>query len=680
MIRSAKVLSLVAFVAAVTFAQTSATTSATSGSSGDSKAAAYYNFAMGRLYAELAGSYGNRSDYINKAIEHYRQALRLDPGAGVVFEELADLYVQTGRLRDAIAEAEELLKQKPDNLDARRMLGRIYTRLIGDAQQGKVAEGMLKNAIEQYRKITEAEPSDVESWVMLGRLYRISRDSVEAEKAYNAALKADPDNEDALTGLALLYSDLGDNQKAIEKLTAATERKPNEHTLAALAGAYEQTHDYKTAADVLKRALDLAPDNGRLKRGLAQDLLLSENYDEALKAYNDLAADDPKDAQFRLRIAEIYRQKRDFAKAHEALNRAKRLDPDSIEVRYEEVNLLEAEGTADKAIAALQTILDDTARKSYSAAEAGNRAMLLERLGILYRNAGQYAKAVETFRQIGALGTEAAPRIAVQIIDTYRTAKDWTKAQQEAAAAVKKYPNERMVRMVNASLLADLGKIDEAVAQMRTLLQGDRDRETWMAMAQIYEKGKRWEQMGKALDEAEKLSTSKDDQESIFFMRGAMFERMKNYEASETEFRKVLGLNPDNASALNYLGYMLADRNQRLDEAHEMIKHALDLEPGNGAYLDSLGWVYFRQGKLSDAEGLFVQALEKIGTDPTVHDHLGDVYFKLGKTKDAINQWQASLKAYEAGSQADSDPADYARIAKKLEGAKVKLAKETGNN
>jgi tetratricopeptide (TPR) repeat protein len=160
-------------------------------------------------------------------------------------------------------------------------------------------------------------------------------------------------------------------------------------------------------------------------------------------------------------------------------------------------------------------------------------------------------------------------------------------------------------------------------------------------------------------------------------MRGAMFERMKNYEASEAAFRKVLALNPDNASALNYLGYMLADRNLRLDEAQQMIQHALELEPGNGAYLDSLGWVYFRQGKLNDAEGLFVQALEKIGTDPTVHDHLGDVYFKLGKTKDAINQWQASIKAYESGSQADSDPADVARIAKKLEGAKVKQAKET---
>jgi tetratricopeptide (TPR) repeat protein len=676
MIRTAKALFLVAFVVTASHAQTNASPAPPSGAN-DSKAGAYYNFAMGRLYAELAGSYGNRGDYVNKAIEHYRQALRLDPNAGVVFEELADLYVQTGRLRDAITEAEDLLKQKPDNLEARRMLGRIYTRLIGDSQQGKVAEGMLKNAIEQYKKITDADPSDVESWVMLGRLYRISRDSVEAEKAYNAAIKADPDNEDALTGLALLYSDLGDSKKAIEKLKAATDRNPNEHTLAALAGAYEQMRDYKTAVEVLKRALTVAPDSGRLKRGLAQDLFLSENFDDALKTYNDLATEDPKDAQIQLRIAEIYRQKRDFTKARDALNRAKRLDPDSIEVRYDEVNLLEAEGSADKAIAALQSILDDTARKNYSTPEAANRAMLLERLGILYRNANQYGKAVDAFRQIAALDSQASPRVSVQIIDTYRAAKDWPKAQQEVAAALRKYPDERMIKMVNATLLADMGKVDEAASQVRALLKGDRDRETWLALAQIYEKGKRYDEMGKALDQAEALSTSNDDKETIIFMRGAMLERMKRFDASEAEFRKVLALNPDNASALNYLGYMLADRNIRLDDAQQMVKRALELEPGNGAYLDSLGWVYYRLGKLNDAEGLFVQALEKIGTDPTVHDHLGDVYFKLGKTKDAINQWQASLKEYETGSQADSDPADVARITKKLEGAKVKLAKET---
>jgi predicted negative regulator of RcsB-dependent stress response len=88
--------------------------------------------------------------------------------------------------------------------------------------------------------------------------------------------------------------------------------------------------------------------------------------------------------------------------------------------------------------------------------------------------------------------------------------------------------------------------------------------------------------------------------------------------------------------------------------------------------------VYYRQGKLNEAEGLLVQALDRMTQgDPTVHDHLGDVYFKLGKTKDAITQWQASLKEFQAGAQSDSDPEEIASVGKKLENARVRLAKET---
>ena len=642
------------------------------------KAGAYYNFAMGRLYSELAGAYGNRGDYINKAIEHYRQALKLDPGAAVVFEELTDIYIQTGRLRDAISEAEDLLRQRPDNLEARKMLGRIYTRLIGDPQQGKINEANLKSAIEQYKKITDADAKDAEAWLTLGKLYRVSRDSVEAEKAFKKALDVDPSNDDALTQLALLYSDLGDTRRAIDSLKAATDKAPNERSLAALAGAYEQMRDYKNAADVFKRALEIAPDNSRLKRGLAQNLLMSDDLDGSLKLYQELAAEEPKDPQLRLRISEIYRQKRDFTNARKSLDRARSLDPQSLEVRYDEVNLLEAEGKSEEAITTLRGILDETARKTYSAAETANRSMLLERLGVMHRNANQPAKAVDAFRQIAALDNDASARVAVQVIDTYRLAKDYPNAQKEAAAALKKYPKERLVKMVNASLLADMGKVEDAAALVRTLLGGDRDRDTQLALAQIWEKGKRYDEMGKALDEAEKLSASKDDKETVFFMRGAMLEKQKKFDLAEAEFRKVLQANPNNASALNYLGYMLADRNVRLEEAQRMIQKALEVEPGNGAYLDSLGWVYYRLGKYTEAETLLVQSLEKVGKDPTVHDHLGDTYFKLGKTKDAITQWQLALKDYETGAQADHDAGEIARIAKKLESAKVRLAKETG--
>ena len=674
MIRSAKALLLVVVMGGLSFAQAPAETS---NAPDNNKAGAYYNFAMGRLYAELAGAYSNRNDYVSKAIQHYQEALKLDPSAGIVFEELTDLYIQANRLRDAVTQAEDLLKQNPDNLDARRMLGRIYTRMAGDSQAGKVNEDYLKLAIEQYQKVTAKDAKDAESWVVLGRLYRFANNSPDAEKAYNEALKTDPDNEDALTGLALLYSDVGDTRRAIEKLKAVTDKNPSERTLALLARSYRELRDYKSAAEALERAVALAPDDTRLTAELAEDLFLCNRLDEALRLYQQLAADDPQNPMLPLRISEIYRVKRDFAKARESLDKAKSLDPDSLDVRIDEINLLETEGKANEAIALLKGLLDETARKTYSAADAANRATLLDRLGVFYRSAGQFPQAVEAFRQIAPLEAQSAPRAAVQIIETYRAAKDIESARKEADAALKKYPNERMVQLTHASLLGDLGKIDEAAAEVRGLMKGQDDRDMQLELAQIYEKGKRWADMAPLLDQAEKLSMSDDDKAGVHFIRGAMYERMKKFDAAEEEFRKVLELDSDNAGAMNYLGYMLADRAVRLDEAYQLIKKALDLDPQNGAYLDSLAWVYYRQGKLNEAEGLLVQALDRLGQDATVHDHLGDVYFKLGKTKDAIAQWQASLKVFQTGSQSDSDPEEMASVGKKLESARVRLAKET---
>ncbi len=137
-------------------------------------------------------------------------------------------------------------------------------------------------------------------------------------------------------------------------------------------------------------------------------------------------------------------------------------------------------------------------------------------------------------------------------------------------------------------------------------------------------------------------------------------------------------MNPDNDDALNYLGYMLADRNIRLEEARDMISKAVAREPNSGAYLDSLGWVYFRLNKLPEAEDKLREALRYMSRDPTVHDHLAEVYFREGKIREAIAQWQSSLREYQAGPPSDMDHSEVAKVQKKLEDAKVRLARETG--
>jgi tetratricopeptide (TPR) repeat protein len=216
------------------------------------------------------------------------------------------------------------------------------------------------------------------------------------------------------------------------------------------------------------------------------------------------------------------------------------------------------------------------------------------------------------------------------------------------------------------------------VAETRKLLGGKNDREVYLSLADIYEKSKNFAEMGKAIDAAEKLSETSEEKQNVVFRRGAMYERMKNFSAAEAEFQKVLAINPDNDAALNYLGYMLADRNVRLDEARDMIVKALQREPNSGAYLDSLGWVYFRLNKLPEAEDKLREALQYMSRDPTVHDHLAEVYFREGKIREAIAQWQSSLREYQAGPPSDMDHTEVAKVQKKLEDAKVRLARETG--
>jgi tetratricopeptide (TPR) repeat protein len=631
---------------------------------GQEKAAAYFNFSMAHYYGELAAAYGNRGDYYKQAVDYYKAALKLDPSATFLLEELTDLYVQGNQLKSAISEAESLLK-----------LGRVYMRSIGDSQQGKINEEMVKKSIEQYQIITQKDPSDVESWLTLGRLQRVSQNSVDAEKAFKNALDRDANNEDALTGLAMVYHDLGDTKREIEMLSRVSDKSPN--VLVSMGVAYEQMRDFASAADVFKRALELKPDNVQIKQALAQDLLYSEQYDEALKLYTELAEADPKDSRAPVRLSEIYRQKKMFDKARAELVKAKALDPENLEVLYDEVILLEAEGKSEESITRLRGILDETAKKSYTAQEKESRTMLLDKLAALYREARQYPKAVEALRQIGEVDPQAGGRASANIVETYRIAKDLSAAQAESDAALKKYPKDPVVKATHAYLLADMGKVDQAAAEIKTMLNGEKDRETYIALAEVYEKGKRYAEMEKALDQAQKLSQSKQEQESIYFKRGSMFERMKKYSAAEVEFRKVIEINPKSSSALNYLGYMLADRGERLEEARDMIRKALEIEPNNGAYLDSLGWVNFRLNRLDEAEQNLRRSIEVINGDPTVYDHLGDVYLKEGKIKDAIAQWQLSLKEWEKSTQSEVDPSEVAKVTKKLESARVRLARES---
>jgi tetratricopeptide (TPR) repeat protein len=647
------------------------------------RAAAYYHYTLAHMYEEQVAVYG-RSELANKAIEEYRQAIEADPTSEYLTSGLAELYAKTGRIRDAVLEAQDIIKRDPNNLEARKLLGRIYLRSLGDMQPGNGSQNVLKLAIEQYEQIIKIEPDSVEDHLLLGRLYRLNNDLQKAESEFKTAVKLQPDSEEAVTTLAYLYNEEGDTARATQALSAIPEASRSAKLYSALGYTYEQQKQYKNAIAAYRRAIELDRDNLDAIRGLAQNLLNDGQTDAALEQYKIIAESNPEDAQTYLRMGDIYRRQGKYDLALDSLKKAESMVQDSIEVPYNIAAVYQAQGRYDEAAQVLQDLLNKTEKTdgSYTQGERNNRAVFLERLGTNYRDAGNNQAAIDTFRKMLTLGDENATRGYQQIIDTYREAKQWQQATAAAKEAVQKMPNDRGLRMVLDSQLADMGESDKALKDVHSLLKGTpEDRDVYIAIAQINTRLKHWTDAQEALNKAEELSTKPDEKEYIYFLRGSTFEREKKYDQAEEQFRKVLATDPQNAMTLNYLGYMLADRGVKLDEAVTLIKKAVDLEPSNGAYLDSLGWAYFKIGKLDLAEEKLVKASQQpaMGSDPTVQDHLGDLYQRTGRLKLAAAHWERALEEWNKTVAAEVDQNDVNRVAKKLESAKVKLAKEESN-
>jgi len=645
------------------------------------RAAAYYHFALAHMYEEQVATYG-RSELANKAIEEYRAAIDADPTSAYLTSGLAELYAKTGRIRDAVVEAQDIIKKNPNNLEARRLLGRIYLRSLGDMQAGSGSENVLKLAIDQYEQIVRLQPDSTDDHLLLGRLYRLNNDLQKAEAEFKTAVKQQPDSEEAVTTLAYLYNELGDTARATQVLSSVPNGEKSAKLYAALGYTYEQQKQYKEAIEAYRHAIEMDRDNLDAIRGLAQNLLNDGQADAALEQYKVIADANPEDAQTYVRIAEIYRKQGKYDLALEDLKKAESMVQDSVEVPYNIAAIYQAQGRYDEAIPIMKDLLKKSEKPDgkYSNGEKSNRAVFLERLGSIYRDQGNNQAAVQTFREIVDLGgDENIERGYQQIIDTWRDAKEWQKATDVAQEAVHKLPTSRDLKMVLAAQQADMGDADKALAEVRAMLKGDADdRQVYLNLAQMYTRLRRFPEAEQALDKAEQFSTKADDKEYVWFLRGSTFERAKCYPEAEEQFKKVLASDPDHASTLNYLGYMLADQNMKLDEALGYIKRAVDLDPSNGAYLDSLGWAYFRLGKFELAEDNLLKASQKINTDPTVHDHLGDLYQKTGRLKLAATNWERALTEWNRTIAVEVDPADVARVQKKLDSAKMKLAREEG--
>ncbi len=643
---------------------------------------AYYHMALAGGYEEDAATQG-RPEYVTHAIEEYKLALNADPTSAQLNNGLADLYFRTGRTRDAEVTARALLKTSPDDIDAHKLLGRIYLRQLGEGQSPTSSPAdsgkALDLAISEFEKVIALMPSSVEDRMVLGQLYSVRHEAKKAEDQFKTAQSLEPDSEEVVLNLARLYAESGDIAHAVKVIEAVAVADRTPKMEFALGASYDQLKQTKDAIAAYQRAADMEPGDVRTMGALAQALLTDGQYDEALKQFQLVADADPNDISALIHISEIQRRQEKYEDALATIRTALKKDSTSLEAGYNEGLLLDVLGRYEEAAAVYEKMVDLTshANGAYTAEEKNNRSIFLERLGGVYHEESKVEQAIGAYQKMIDMGGDPAVRGFQGQVETYRDARMFDKAIEVSRKALEAKPKDRDLKLMLASELADQGKGDEGLALAKTMLDNTaEDRGVWLALGQMNVRLRRWKDADEAFTKASALTTKKEDRIYLLFLRGELAERQKHYEPAEQFFRQALELDPTNSMTLNYLGYMLADKGTRITEALGLIRKAVELEPMNGAYLDSLGWAYFKLGQYELAEENLLHAVERDRTDPTVHEHLGDLYEKTGRIRLAAAQWELSLAEFARSAAVDVEPGDVAKVQRKLDTARTKLAKQ----
>ena len=219
-----------------------------------------------------------------------------------------------------------------------------------------------------------------------------------------------------------------------------------------------------------------------------------------------------------------------------------------------------------------------------------------------------------------------------------------------------------LAELGRADALRDSGKTEAAIEVLRGLSRSHEDLvPAHQALGNLLRSQERFEEAVTAYTAAlDLLNPNMKSAWRLFYARGMANERMGDWPAAEQDFRHALVLQPEHPQVLNYLGYSLVEKRQKLDEALAMIQTAVNKQPDSGYIVDSLGWVYYRLGRFEEALPHLEKAVELMPIDPIVNDHLGDVFWEVGRRREAGFQWRRALSF-------DPEETDRKRILRKLE-------------
>ena len=264
-------------------------------------------------------------------------------------------------------------------------------------------------------------------------------------------------------------------------------------------------------------------------------------------------------------------------------------------------------------------------------------------MGVFYEDLGDIDKAISEYGR--ALDSDNAAAIHLGLASSYVKKGSQKQAIDELSICIKLDPESIEPHAILAILYASLNKTNLAEQEYEAALKNasklePKNAEIYKGLGSLYLKQDK-------LNEAEivfkfALTLDPNDFDSHFYL-GAIYDKLNKSALSEKELSRAIEIKPDFDIALNYLGYIYAQQNRNLSKAQDLIHKALKADPNNAAYIDSLGWVYFRRGKIKEA----LKEIEKADTlmeDPEISDHLGEIYLKMGDVKKARASWEKSLK------------------------------------
>ena len=639
-------------------AQTSADPSAKSGD-------AYAQFMLGR-HLESA-------DDIPGAIAAFKRAAQLDPQSGDIVAELAGLYMRQSRLEEAIAAGEQAIKAEPANREAHRVLGIVYATLVesgrrnaGNPQTAASMPENLSKAIQHLEQAIDRQlDSDPNVRATLARLYLASGANDKAIPLLSDLVSQEPGWTDGPSLLAQAYAGAGRDAEAITWLEKAAADDPDLYTT--LASFYERAHRPKDAAAAYAKALQASPRNADLKLQYALSLMQVGGKDalsQARDLLNEVVAARPNDVRSLFQLSQAQRRLGDLPGAEATARKVIAQNARSPMGYYALALALEERRQYQSVIDALTPALADF-RARPGTNPASDLGLLLPHLGFAYQELGDFDRAIATFDEAHKLAPADAT-VTAYLAQANLSAKKYGAVIEITRKARADNPDELRFVRLEAQALRQSGKADEAVAVLQNFVKKQDKPESYVALAQIYSDTKRGPDAVKVLQEAQAKFPGDT---TIGFELGAVFDKQKKFADAEAAFRQVLQKEPDNAPALNYIGYMLAERGERLNESVDLLKKALAIEPDNGSYLDSLGWAYYKADQLALAVDNLQRAADQLKANSVIQDHYGDVLFKLSRFDEAIAAWTRALSG-------DNDAIDRPVIDKKIKTAKQKLGKK----